>query len=117
MTIGLWMEVPPVFVTDAESQGSPYCSMVFDSQNVGHATYDTSPDGTNYTVEYRTLTEGEWSDPVEFLSDTDGGSTAFASISIDQYDNLYASYYDYHDGPFVLQYDPLGDVLPGGSAV
>lgn len=112
-TIGLWMEIPPVQVSD-EDTGTPYPSLVFDSQNVGHAVYDALGPAGQRIVEYRTLTDGTWSDPIEFPSDTDGGSTFMPDLGIDANDNLYMMYTDAHGGASLS--DAVGDIFTGTNA-
>lgn len=113
MSLGLWMEVPPVQVSN-EDLGTPYPSMVWDSNNVGHAVYDAAGPAGQRIVEYRTLTDGDWSDALEFPSDTDGGSTFMPDIGIDQYDNLYLMYTDAHGAASLT--DAVGDIFTGTNA-
>ena len=111
MSLGIWSEVPPVQVSDTGT-GTPYPSMVFDSNNVGHAVYDAAGTSSQREVQYRTLTDGNWSDPQIFPSDTDGGSTFAPGLGIDQYDNLYLVYVDAHQSGTDLT-NFWGDIFTG----
>ena len=115
MTIGLWMEIPWVAVSETGT-GTPYPSLIFDSENIGHLVYDAAGSaGSQREVFYRTYSGGEWSDPLNFPSDTDGGSTFMPGISIDQYDNLYICYLDAHQSGTDLT-DNTGDIFTGTNA-
>ncbi len=111
MATGLWQQIPPVQVSDTGT-GTPYGSMVFDSQNVGHQVNDAAGASSQREVQYRTLTNGTFSEPTVFASDTDGGSTFMPSIAIDQYDNLYVCYLDAHQSGTDLT-DNYGDIFTG----
>lgn len=111
MIIGLWQQIPPVQVSDTDT-GTPYATMVFDSDNVGHAFYDAAGTTAQREVQYRTLENGTWSDPTIFTSDTDGGSTFMPSVAIDQYDNLYVCYLDAHQSGTDLTHC-YGDIFTG----
>jgi hypothetical protein len=114
MTIGLWMEIPWVAVSETAT-GTPYPSLIFDSQNVGHLVYDAAGTNSQREVFYRTLTGTEWSDPTGFPSDTDGGSTFMPGISIDKNDNLYLAYIDAHQSGTDLT-NNAGDIFTGTNA-
>ena len=111
MTIGMWREVPPMEIS-APGTGTPYPTMVWDSQGVAHVWYDAAGSASQRGVYYLEYEDGEWSEPVEIMSSVDGGSTYMPSAAVDQYDNLYLCYLDALENATDLT-DNNGDIFTG----
>ncbi|MBN2031461.1 exo-alpha-sialidase, partial [bacterium] len=94
MASGEWQEIPPVQLSTGTS-GTPYPSMVFDSNGIGHCFYDAQGTTVARSVWYRQYDpDVGWGDPVEFPTSVAGGYTMLAQAAIDDNDNLYVGYFD-----------------------
>ncbi len=112
MTTGTWQEIPPVQLSSDEV-GTPYPSMVFDSNGIGHCYFDAAGTTNPISVWYRQYDpKVGWGDPVEFPSSSPGGSTMMAQVGIDENDHLFVGYFDGLGG--VMNYEPSeGDFFVG----
>ncbi len=103
MASGEWQEIPPVQLS-SDGIGSPYPSMVFDSNGIGHCFYDAAGTTVGRSVWYRQYDpDVGWGDAVEFPTSKAGGYTIMPQAGIDDNDNLYVGYFDGLGGEINLE--------------
>ncbi|MDZ7262459.1 MAG: T9SS type A sorting domain-containing protein [candidate division KSB1 bacterium] len=90
MSIGFWMEIPPVQLCSGGS-GLGWATMVVDSKNNLHVWYDDSRE-----MKYRKYNWSSWSEPVDIplYNEEKGGQQGMCSAAIDAKDNLFVIYKD-----------------------
>ena len=97
MGSGAWQEVPPVNVSEGVSigAGSPYPSMVFDSNNIGHCFFDANGTTAGRGGWYRPWDPNAgWGDFTEIPPVIPGGYVFMLQSGIDDNDNLFIGYLD-----------------------
>jgi len=116
MGSGAWQEVPPVHASEGVSitAGTPYPSMVFDSDNIGHLFFDANGTTAGRGGWYRTYDPNAgWSNEVtEILPNIPGGYVMMIQAGIDENDNLFIGYLDGLGGGMDLE-PSFGDFFTG----
>lgn len=112
MATGTWQEVPPVELSTGET-GSPYPSMVFDSQGIGHCFFDWSGTTAGRGVWYRQYDPATgWGTAVEVPPSIPGGYVMMPQVGIDADDHLFVGYFDGLGGSMSLE-PSEGDFFTG----
>jgi len=116
MASSTWLEVPPVQVSSTDT-GTPYPSMVFDSNGIGHMFYDAAGNAqrAGFYAQYDPATGWQVeADHVEILTSIPGGNVMEIQVGIDPDDNLYIAYLDGLGAVIPIQDpEPTGDLFTG----
>ncbi|MGP8330222.1 MAG: cohesin domain-containing protein [Methanosarcinaceae archaeon] len=103
--------VPPVAISTL-TKGTPYPSMVWDSQGTAHVWFDATKTEGGRSVYYVTYENEIWSTPVAIPSAVPNGNTYMPSAAIDPEDNLYVIYRDAFENNVDLE-NNNGDIFVG----
>ena len=112
MSAGAWQEVPPVELSPGGT-GSPYPSMVFDSEGKGHLFYDAAGTTAGRGVWYRVYDPNTgWGEATEVMPSIPGGYAMMPQVGIDDNDHLFLGYLDGLGGAMGLE-PSEGDFFTG----